>query len=427
MKKFLRIYLATLAKILIKIKKPYIIGVTGSAGKTTISKFVVQYLEAEFGKNSVDYSRHNYNWEFGLPLTIIGAKTGGKNIIKWMWVFFVFLKKIFTKTPKFLVLEYGIDTIGEMDFLVSIATPDIAIISRIVPNHMEQFRTEENYRNEKLKICAAKKIFAHKSLEKFFTQENLTKTHFFDISDTMWEIFAKNISTQKYGVSADIIYKNQEISVQLPMFGEYQIENIFPLIFLADELERNPKNLENFSKNFSVESGRSGIFQGKNNAIVIDGTYNGGLLSMIESLESIKKITKNEEIILLLGDMRELWEFEKKSHEELATKILENFSKNFSIKIFLIGKVMREIVFPILKEKFDITSELSSRIAGEKIAQILEKNPEKEYIIFAKWSQNTIFLEEWLKKILQEKDFSKLCRQSNEWLMKKEKFFQSVE
>ncbi len=61
MKKFLRIYLATLAKILIKIKKPYIIGVTGSAGKTTISKFVVQYLEAEFGKNSVDYSRHNYN------------------------------------------------------------------------------------------------------------------------------------------------------------------------------------------------------------------------------------------------------------------------------------------------------------------------------------------------------------------------------
>lgn len=299
-------------------------------------------------------------------------------------MFFIFLKKIFTKTPKFLVLEYGIDTIGEMDFLLSIATPDIAIISKIVPNHMEQFKTEEAYRAEKLKICAAKKIFAHKSLEKFFQKNHLEKTKFFDIADTSHEIFAKNIMTSKHGVSAEIFYKNFEIKTELRMFGEYQIENIFPLVFLADELGKNPKNLENFCKNFSVEAGRSGIFIGKNSSVVIDGSYNGGLLSMIESLNSIKKIAKNEEIILLLGDMRELGKFEQQSHQELANTIKNLFSEYSSLHIFLVGKVMKTVVFPVLEPIFDTTSELSSRKAGEKILNILEENPTQEYIIFAK-------------------------------------------
>ncbi len=76
MKKFLRQYLAFLARILIKQKKPFVIGVTGTAGKTTVTSFVVQFLQQEFGEDAVEFSRYHYNGEFGLPLTIIGAKTG---------------------------------------------------------------------------------------------------------------------------------------------------------------------------------------------------------------------------------------------------------------------------------------------------------------------------------------------------------------
>jgi UDP-N-acetylmuramoyl-tripeptide--D-alanyl-D-alanine ligase len=54
--------------------------------------------------------------------------------------------------PKYLVLEYGIDHPGEMDFLLSIAEPDIVVISPIEPNHIEQFGSYESYRAEKLKI-----------------------------------------------------------------------------------------------------------------------------------------------------------------------------------------------------------------------------------------------------------------------------------
>jgi UDP-N-acetylmuramoyl-tripeptide--D-alanyl-D-alanine ligase len=90
----LRQYLAFLARVIIHTKKPYIIGVTGTVGKTTITHLIAQVLVDRFGKKSVGFSRYHYNGEYGLPLSIIGAKTGGKNPILWVWVFFVAMYRL---------------------------------------------------------------------------------------------------------------------------------------------------------------------------------------------------------------------------------------------------------------------------------------------------------------------------------------------
>jgi hypothetical protein len=48
-------------------------------------------------------------------------------------------------------------------------------------------------------------------------------------------------------------------------------------------------------------------------------------------------------------------------------------------------------------------------------------------MIYVKWSQNTIFLEEGIKEFLaSDEDRGKLCRQSAEWMRKKEHFFSSL-
>ena len=74
--------------------------------------------------------------------------------------------------PRYVVLEYGIDHPGEMDFLLSIAIPDIAIVTEIAPNHLEQFKTLEAYRSEKLKITKdAKKVIVHNSQRQFVDKE----------------------------------------------------------------------------------------------------------------------------------------------------------------------------------------------------------------------------------------------------------------
>ena len=54
---------------------------------------------------------------------------------------------------------------------------------------------------------------------------------------------------------------------------------------------------------------------------------------------------------------------------------------------------MHEYVFPILSAKFNTVTNLSSQKLGQLIAEDL-KNNQAETIIYAKGSQNTIFIEE---------------------------------
>lgn len=126
------------------------------------------------------------------------------------------------------------------------------------------------------------------------------------------------------------------------------MENILPIFLLAKALDIPNENVVRAAKNFHTEAGRCGIFHGKNDAIIIDGSYNGGLLAMIEGIKSVEKMAENRKIILFLGDMRELGNLEKSAHQSLANEIEKIFENKNSVEIFLVGKVMREIVAPIL-------------------------------------------------------------------------------
>jgi len=104
---------------------------------------------------------------------------------------------------------------------------------------------------------------------------------------------------------------------------------------------------------------------------------------MIEGIKSVQKMAENRKIFLFLGDMRELGNLEKSAHQSLANEIEKVFKNNHSIEIFLVGSVMRSIMKPILEKNFAVTSELSSRIAGQKIAEKIQNSSQKS-IIFMK-------------------------------------------
>jgi hypothetical protein len=87
---------------------------------------------------------------------------------------------------------------------------------------------------------------------------------------------------------------------------------------------------------------------------------------------------------------------------------------------------MHDYIAPILSLKFQVITSLSSRELGEHIAHDIAKN-KTDTIIYAKWSQNTIFIEEGIKLFLKNpEDIGKLPRQTLSWLAKKEAFFASL-
>jgi UDP-N-acetylmuramoyl-tripeptide--D-alanyl-D-alanine ligase len=91
-----------------------IAGVTGSVGKTTSKEILAALLGARF---RVLKSEGNFNNEYGLPLTLFRLN----------------------ETHQAAVLEMGMSRRGELARLAEIARPDVGVVTRVSPAHLEFF------------------------------------------------------------------------------------------------------------------------------------------------------------------------------------------------------------------------------------------------------------------------------------------------
>lgn len=411
------------ARLIVQVHKPYVIWVTGTVGKTTISTSIAKYLQNIFGEDEVQISPYHYNGEFWLPLSIIGAKTWWKNPLKWFWIFCIALYRCIRPYPKYLVLEYGIDHPWEMEFLLSIVHPDIAIISPVAPNHLEQFWTIECYRREKILLTKyTKNIITHESLRPFIEKEAM-----FYGSWWMSEIDASHFEFSLEWVAAQVHVWKNTYQMFLPSFGAYQMENILPLYGVASVLWLDLEWISRCSDLFIPEVGRSSLLKGIENSTIIDGSYNGWFESICKGVDSILPFLPRYRVLFFLGDMRELWDHEASVHESLANYIIEKIGHEYNVAFYCVWPLMKKYVEPILQKKFTVLTSLSSRALWKDIKEILlsEKMPT---IIYVKGSQNTIFLEEGIKNfLLRKEDVSLLCRQGQDWMEKKNLFFKKIQ
>jgi len=75
-----------LARLCIKRHKPFVIGITGSFGKTTARHILAEILKEN--KSDIWTPEGNYNGEWGVPLSVLQVRSGDKNPLKWIIVFF---------------------------------------------------------------------------------------------------------------------------------------------------------------------------------------------------------------------------------------------------------------------------------------------------------------------------------------------------
>jgi len=146
--KLIQRFLQFLARWKIRRGRPKIIAISGSYGKTSTKEAIYFLLSKKFGSD-VGKNWGNMNSTLGLPLAILGLRSYSFgaglfwNIIKAKWNF------LFYHLPKILVLELGIDKPGEMKELLSVFTPDIAVLTGISETHLLELKSLSGVKKEK--------------------------------------------------------------------------------------------------------------------------------------------------------------------------------------------------------------------------------------------------------------------------------------
>ncbi len=104
-----------------------IVGVTGSAGKTTTRSFISTLLSRKY---RVMQSSGNFNNEIGLPLSLLAIEAEHQTA----------------------VIEFGMNHAGEIRALARIARPDTAVLTNVGPVHLEFFSSVDDIARAKAEI-----------------------------------------------------------------------------------------------------------------------------------------------------------------------------------------------------------------------------------------------------------------------------------
>ncbi len=410
-KKILKIIyfiLAYFTRLYLSRTKPFIIGITWSVWKTSCRMIVYKILK-EYNKEKKIYtSPKNFNSELWLVFSVFKIESFNPWILSLLKIVLkIFYKSFFMKKSyDILLLEYGVDHPWDMDFLLTVAKPDISIFTKLDSIHIENFDSIDWIFNEKLKLIynTRKKVFLN-------FNDNYQKNIFDKIKiekDFYWEndINFSYVLDNK-NIKSEITILDRRIKTNILWSENFLYIDLW--LKILDYLKIHyPKNINIEFKN---QWWRFSIFKWINDSVLIDSTYNAwpeSMKKMIDNTLSLKeKLFSDYKIIFMIWDMRELWNFSKEKHIELYNYLKDKW-KNISI--------WKETEKYFWKEVINFKSSIDAWIY---LKWLLEKNNEK-YIVLFKWSQNTIFVEESLKQVLLEKnDIEKLVRQDKFWLAKK--------
>lgn len=281
-----------------------VIGITGSAGKTSVKEFLACILNqgAETGK-----SYKNWNNRLGVPLSILGCSA----------------------EEDFWVLEAGVNQRGEMRELARIIRPDLGVIHNIGPVHLEGLQGLEGVAREKAELINWVRKGGYALLGKDYP---LLISHLparWDLDFLLFSLREKGADfTGEYlGLEGNrgvysLCLQGSELRVSLGFPGEHQLENVLAAASAAWILGCDREAIENGLHSAELPEHRSHLLH-LGSWRLIDDSYNSNPLSVHPALQSARELSGKEPLLAFLGDMFELGESAEQAHYDLGKAAAE--------------------------------------------------------------------------------------------------------
>ena len=348
-----------------------LVAITGSVGKTTTKDMVYSVLSKKY--NTLK-TKGNFNNNIGMPLTLVNYKS-----------------------EEIIVLEMGMNNLGEISFLSNIAKPNIGIITNVGNSHIGNLGSRENILKAKLEILDGMSeegiLIINKDNDMLSTVENVNQKIITFGIETDADFRAYNINVGNDFTSFNIKEDGKEYLVKLNLVGEKLVYNALAAWIIGKIYDVSIEDRIRALENTEFTKMRMNI-KNLNNKILIDDCYNASPESMKVAIEALaKQISRRK--IAILGDMLELGEYSSKLHMLVG----ENVAKNKIDKLLITGEFANSIKDGAIKYGMKEEDIIIFNNTDE-IAENIEKYINEEDAILIKASRGMKF--EKIVKILEE-------------------------
>jgi UDP-N-acetylmuramoyl-tripeptide--D-alanyl-D-alanine ligase len=314
-----RVALAMLAN---KVRRQFsgmVVGLTGSAGKTTVKEMLAAILTV---KGKVLATKDNLNNEIGVPLTLLQLE----------------------QCHHYAVVEMGARKPGDIRYLSQITCPDVALLLNAKPVHLDgmgsvegvaQAKGEifENLSSKCRAIVNADDDFADFWQQRIDTAQIIT---FGLKADAV--VRAENIELNVDSVKFNLLINNQVQMVNLPVAGAHNVTNALAAAAVAMVADLSVSDIAKGLNNFTGVASRLNRSAGINGCTVIDDSYNANPEAMMAAIDVLALQPGNH--ILVVGDMGELGEQAAQYHYELG----QYAKQNEVSRLIAVGELSRHTI-----------------------------------------------------------------------------------
>lgn len=268
-----------------------VIGLTGSAGKTTVKEMLVHLLSQAY---SVLYSTGNQNNEIGVPLTLLRL----------------------SDDHQVAVLEMGARQMGDIAYLADLAKPTVGLITNIGIAHIEIFGGAAQIAQAKTELFSGLSSDGTIVLamddpqlaswkERTKPLQHCIQTRIRTQGDA--DIRAKDCIFFPENTRFTLLMAEKKYAIQLSVPGEHNVANALLAAGAAYAVGLPVEMIQAGLNSFQPKvNGRLTLRKGRMGAIIIDDSYNANPSSMQVALDVLARY--QGERIVVMGDMLELGE-----------------------------------------------------------------------------------------------------------------------
>ena len=274
----------------------YIVGITGTNGKTTTKELIATVLQKRY---KTLYTQGNLNNHIGVPLTLLGL----------------------TEEHEMAVVEMGANHPGEIRTLVNIAEPDCGLITNVGKAHLEGFGSFEGVvktKSELYDYLRSKKdafIFLDKDNDVLCKASAGLKSIGYGLEGDGLSVKGKLHACAPF-LAFEWEYEGVSHDVNTHLIGAYNVKNALAAIAIGCRFEVPAEAICEALNGYIPSNNRSQLTETADNHLIVDA-YNANPTSMMAALENFRLMEVGHKVAVL-GDMKELGEGSAEEHRKIV-------------------------------------------------------------------------------------------------------------